>query len=47
MNFNNMDYYEMDKLNETYFKDDYNRMKKKRNTNVSRLKLLYLWWNSI
>ena len=29
MNFNNMDYYEMDKLNETYFKDDYNRMKKR------------------
>lgn len=29
MNFNNIDYYEMDKLNETYFKDDYNRMKKR------------------
>lgn len=29
MNFNNFDYYEMDKLNETYFKDDYNRMKKR------------------
>lgn len=28
-NFNNLDYYEMDKLNETYFKDDYNRMKKR------------------
>lgn len=28
-NFNNIDYYEMDKLNETYFKDDYNRMKKR------------------